>query len=207
MDRIGTSGPDLFDDAPEGERFLGLGGLDVVRLATPSTSHGLARDPAGSETWVLTGAVRNEFDDIERLFFTDTRIALDTAAGQPAGQALLGEGVLLPASARGPATMGLLLGLIDSGIDLQTVFQLGVDLGVVAALAGSGQPADIVRMAWRNVVGSEAPALMVDALSAMMDGRLSSMTPAQFLNAVAQLEINQVQVDLVGAWAYGAPYL
>lgn len=82
------------------------------------------------------------------------------------------------------------------------------DGGILAALAGSNQPADIARMAVRNVLKILEPvAALVSTLAAYMDGRAANYTPAQFLGIVAGLELNQAAVGLVGLQQTGLEFI
>ncbi|MCC6466905.1 MAG: matrixin, partial [Alphaproteobacteria bacterium] len=49
-------------------------------------------------------------------------------------------------------------------------------------------------------------AATVDALVAYMDGRTDDMSRAEFMAAVAGLEVNQAHVNLVGLQATGIEY-
>ncbi len=72
-----------------------------------------------------------------------------------AGQVALTLGVLYPQGLREPAIVGARLGLADAGLDAAAICQRLADGGILAALAGSNQPADIAR-AWRYATSSRS---------------------------------------------------
>lgn len=145
--------------------------------------------------------------DVERLQFADRKVALDLLPTERAGQALEFIGVLAVDLIDTPAVVGTILGYFDQGYSLTQLCQTAIDGGLVRQLAGSDSHADLARLAYRNVTGSEADATTVDALVGYLDGRYASFSQAQFLAAVAGLELNQQHIDLAGLQRTGVDYL
>jgi hypothetical protein len=102
--------------------------------------------------------------------------------------------------------VGLILGLFDQGSSLHDVFQLAIDVHLVSQLAGSGSNADLARLAFRNVVGSEANAATLDILLSFMDGRNASYSQSDFLTVVAGMEVNRTHIGLIGWQQTGIEY-
>ena len=136
--------------------------------------------------------------DVERLQFGDKRIALDLRPDEHTGQSLEFLGVLAPAAIRNPDTVGVILSLFDQGLNLGDVFQIAIDRRLVSQLAGSSSNVDLARLAFRNVVGSEADTATLDILVGFMDGRSASYSQSDFLSIVAGMEINRIHIGLIG---------
>ena len=223
----GTDGPDVMPGTLEGQVMRGLAGDDILSglggddvldggegldrafYVGPRAQYELVRSGAA---WTATDSLGLEGEDelraIERLQFADGFLALDLAPTEHAGQTAALFGVLAPEWLRDrPDLVGAVLGLADSGLDLYDLCHLAVDSGVVSLLAGGSADADVARMAYRNVLGAEPDAAMVDLLTSYMDGRAASYSQADFLTIVAGLEINLAHIDLVGLQQTGLAYL
>jgi hypothetical protein len=143
--------------------------------------------------------------EVERLHFSDVSLALDLDGH--AGLAAEFIGMLAPDTLANPQIVGMILGFFDAGTSMTALCQLALDAGLVRQFAGSDSQADLARLMFRNVIGSEADAATVDALVACMDGRTDDMSRAEFMAAVAGLEVNQAHVNLVGLKATGIEYV
>ena len=115
-----------------------------------------------------------------------------------AGQSLEFLGVLAPAAIQNPDTVGVILSLFDQGLNLGDVFQIAIDRRLVSQLAGSSSNVDLARLAFRNVVGSEADTATLDILVGFMDGRSASYSQSEFLSVVAGMEVNRTHIGLIG---------
>lgn len=191
----------------------GRGGQDSVLFFDQRDHFGIAMQ-AG--TIHVTGQAGADADylgkdvaliNVERLQFADRKVALDLLPTQRAGQALEFIGVLAADLIDAPAVVGTILGYFDRGYSLTQLCQTAFDGGLVRQLAGSDSPADLARLAYRNVTGSEAGAAEVDALVGYMDGRYAGLSQTQFLAAVAGLELNRLHIDLAGLQRTGVDYL
>jgi hypothetical protein len=145
--------------------------------------------------------------DIQRLQFTDKKIALDLKPTDRGGQALQLIGALAPDLVNNPAAVGAVLDVLDQGKNLHDVFQMALDSGLVESLAGSGTNTALVALIHRNVLGAEANSATIDTLVAYLDGRSASYSKADFLTIVAGLEVNQSHIGLVGLQQTGVEYL
>lgn len=201
----GNAAANRLQGGPGNDSLDGAEGIDTAVFSTPrasstlSVSSALTRvsGPQGVDTLV----------GIERLEFSDRKVALDLQPGGNAGQAALALGVLLPDAIRqAPEVVGVAIGLVDSGLALPQLFQWVADNGILAQLAGSHQPTDVARLAVRNVLKSSDPQLVDLALS-FMDGRQAAFTPVQFLGFVAGLELNQTAIGLVGLQQSGLEFV
>jgi len=182
-------------------------GIDVSSYRGLRSNFLIAKIESG---WTLTDTVGSEGIDtlthIERLTFADTRLALDLAPTEHAGQALEFIGLMAPGLIQTPAVVGSILKIFDQGSSLRDVCQLALDVGLVNSIAGSNSNSDLAAMAFHNLTDAEADAATVDLLVAYMDGRTASYTQADFMAIVADLDLNQTHIGLMGIQQTGIEY-
>ena len=187
------------------DTLYGGAGLDTTVYNTHRIAYNLYTVPGGFSISGPEGT--DAITGVERLQFSDKKIAMDLAPSEHAGQALEFIGVLAPSLVHVPSIVGVILGLIDGGTSLQGVFQLAIDIGLVNDIAGSSSDAAVAQMAFRNVIGAEADAGMTDLLVSFMDGRNAHFSHADFLTVIAGMEINQVHIDLIGLQQTGVEFI
>lgn len=154
----------------------------------------------GSSVRVVGPEGRDILTGVERLVFTDTRLAFDLDAA--AGQAARLVGALHGAAALHHASLvGRALGLLDAGADPLALAQAmleGLPQGPLA-------PAALVTELYQHVVGhAPAPQELAVYTSALTSGQYS---PASLLVHAAQCEANRVAIDLTGLAQTGLAYL
>ena len=224
---IGTSNSDILTGSLITDQIFGLAGHDTLMgLGDDDTLDG---GPGIDTAWYtdvrahfqFTKSVSGDWTvqdtqgaegtdrlhDIERLQFADKKIALDLNPNENAGLALEFLGVLAPELISAPSVVGAILNLADQGSGLQGLFQLALDLGLVSQIAGAGTNTAVAQMAFRNVIGAQPDAMTTDRLLSFMDGRVASFSQAEFLTAIASLEVNQDHIGLVGLQQTGIEYL
>lgn len=138
-------------------------------------------------------------DNIERLQFDDTNIALDLDGH--AGEAVKTLGAFLGASGITPENVGLVLNLLDGGLSYEGL------LAEANAVVFGADPdgATMVRHFYTALTGEEAPADVINQYGGMVDnGELSRVELAKL---VADYEVNLTNIDLVGLSTTGVEYL
>jgi hypothetical protein len=90
---------------------------------------------------------------------------------------------------------------------MKEVCQLAIDVGLTGQLAGSSSNLDLAKLVFRNVVGSEASTETANGLAGFIQGSGGSMTQADFLATVAQLDLNNQHIGLVGLQSTGVEYI
>lgn len=214
----GTSGDDTVFGNNGNDRLTGFAGndsldggpgIDTAVYLAARAKYTVTVNGGGITVTSLAGAAdgTDQLTGVERLHFSDRKLAFDLAPAGNAGQALEFIGMLAPHTLADAGIKGMILGYFDAGTSMTALCQLAIDAGLVTQLAGSAGNADLARLVFRNVIGSAADAATVDALVAYMDGRSDDMTQAQFMAAVAGLEVNQAHVNLVGLQSTGIEYL
>ena len=203
------AGNDLFADtnanAAPAHIDGGLG-LDTASYSKASSTYQITHNSDGSIKVAGNGIV-DMLVNIERLQFTNKKIALDLGTTEHGGQALEFIGLMAPTLIKTPSVVGLILDLFDQGKSLHDVCQLALDVGLVNSIAGSGTDAALAAMAFRNVVGSEPDAATIDTLVGYIDGRHASYTQAEFMSVVAGLEVNQTHIGLIGLQQTGVEFV
>lgn len=203
---LGGTGNDSLIDVVGDNLINGGSGLDTVVLASKHVNYTLTAAFGRHVLKTNMGEV-NIVDGIERLQFSDKKLALDLLPTEHTGQALEFIGLLAPSLVHTPSIVGEILGYFDAGQNLQAMCQLALDVGLVYSIAGSNTNAALAAMAFRNVIGSEADAATVNELVSYMDGRYATYSQAEFMAVVAGLEVNQTHIGLVGLQQTGIEYL
>lgn len=145
--------------------------------------------------------------NIERLQFSDKKLALDLTSNGNAGKALEFIGMMAHSLVHTPNVVGTILSIFDQGKTMKEVCQLAIDVGLTRDLAGSTSNLDLAKLVFRNVVGSEASAGNAEGLASYIQGNGGSMTQADFLATVAQLDLNNQHIGLVGLQQTGVEYI
>ena len=145
--------------------------------------------------------------NIERLQFSDKKIALDLTSDGNAGKSLEFIGMLANGLVNTPAIVGTILSIFDQGKSMKEVCQLAIDVGLTGQLAGSTSNLDLAKLVFRNVVGSEANAATANELAGYIQGNGGTMTQADFLATIAQLDLNNQHIGLIGLQQTGVEYI
>jgi hypothetical protein len=141
--------------------------------------------------------------EVERLHFSDRKLALDVAPNENAALTLQFINVIASGLINDLSVRGLILSFFDQGYTLNSLYQLGVDRGLVSGLAGGSSNEAIAQLAYRNLFGTEADTVTTTVLA----GYVGSMGQAGFLAAVAGLEDNQQAIGLTGLQETGIEYI
>lgn len=142
--------------------------------------------------------------NIERLHFSDVRLAFDMDGAAGATALLIGA-LASSALLKEKGAVNLVLQYADSGLDLAGLSALAVSSGLVKELAGGADNASLARLLLRNVLGTDADQNLVDLLT----GSISSgaYTQTTLLTAAAEFSLNKDNVNLVGLAETGLAYI
>ncbi|MFA6314144.1 MAG: pre-peptidase C-terminal domain-containing protein [Sterolibacterium sp.] len=176
----------------------GGGGIDTVQYSGSKVTP--IHNANGSYT-VGTDILIN----VERIQFSDTKVALDMGVAQPGGEAgLLIGAVVGKAFLADKALVGTLLTYFDAGNSMHDAADFLVTAGIMDALAGGSSTNAYVNMIYQAVTGQVATPDITVQLAAKIDG--VSYTKADFLTEYANLPMNQTNVNLVGLQQTGLGY-
>lgn len=204
----GTDGNDRIVGSQGNDYLSGGSGIDTVAHEQPRNTYTLQQSNADGYTIEKPNAFGSDIlSGIERLEFSDKKIALDLAPEGHAGKSLQFIGVLAFGYIGNPKVVGNIISVFDQGKSMNEVCQLAIDLGLTRDLAGSASNIDLARLAYRNVVGTEASTSDAENLASYIQGSGGSMSQADFLTAVAQLELNNLHVNLLGLRSTGVEYI
>jgi len=200
----GMTGNDIIHASLGNDTIDGGFGTDIVVYQQPHTAYSLE---TGGNGWTVNGPEGlDTLINIERLQFADKKLALDLGSTQNGGQSVKFIGALAYPLAQDAGVFGQILSYFDQGYSLSSICNLAVNVGLTASLAGSGSNAALAKLVFRNLVGGEADAATTDLLVGFMDGRHASYTQGEFLAAVADLDLNQEHIGLVGLQLTGLEY-
>jgi methionine-rich copper-binding protein CopC len=196
---IGSTGDDTLTGGA-GIPIDGLAGIDTVSY---TGNHSTVTHNA-NDTWTVG---TDTLSNIERLQFADKKIAIDLTPDGNAGKSLQFIGMLVYSMVSTPNIVGTILSIFDQGKSMKEVCQLAIDVGLTRDLAGSNSNLDLAKLVFRNVVGSEASAENAVSLASYIQGNGGSMTQGDFLATVAQLDLNNQHIGLVGLQQTGIEYI
>lgn len=136
---------------------------------------------------------------IERLQFADRKVALDVSSGANGATAAQFLGTVAFPLLANKSIAGVILNAVDLiGGGLKGIFDVAVNGGLTAQLAGGADNVSLAKLVFRNVVGSEASDATANALASLIQGSGGPLSQSDFLSAVARLDINLQHVGLVG---------
>lgn len=203
----GNDGANALTGGAGNDTLDGGTGIDTALYQDKRAGATITKSTAGFTIKDTQGEGTDQLSNIERLQFSDRKLAIDLQPSGHGGQALEFIGLMAPDLINSPSVVGAILGLFDQGESLHDVCQLALDVGLVNSIAGSASNTALAAMAFRNLVGSDADEATVDMLVGHMDGRYAHYTPADFMSVVAALEINQTHINLIGLQQTGVEYV
>ena len=184
--------------------------VDKVVIAKPSSDFSL--NVTGSSAQLVptnNAAGTNTLNNIDRLEFTDVKLALDTAPTESAGQTALLIGAVLPGTlaldASKQALLGTVINLFDQGYSLKDLSGAILRLPIWNILTGKEAPtkADVATYLINNVYGTPDAATLQAGIAAMSN----EASQGEFLASLAQSASGQSHIGLTGIQTTGLVYL
>ena len=140
----GQPGTDFFDG--------GLG-LDTVVYSGPIDRYSITKTGNRYVVSEPTGSDDTDYlINIERLQFSNTKVALDMTGNAGDAARLIGA-LLGPSYVKDKALAGVVIGLLDQNYPTQTIATLGLGTSTYIGLAGSSSNEDFVKHVFKNVIG------------------------------------------------------
>ncbi|EJE50420.1 putative calcium-binding protein, partial [Acidovorax sp. CF316] len=175
----------------------GGAGIDTVVLpATLAQTHIQAQGNGNFTLQRMTDGAMLDVTRVERVSFSDTRLALDLNGN--AGQAAKLLGALAgPGMLANKGVVGEVIRLLDAGATSQSIAGLGLQL------LGASTPTQVAQTLWTNVVGRAGTDSELKILTDILAGGVSA---AELVVLAANLEANAVRIDLVGLTAKGLEF-
>jgi hypothetical protein len=184
--------------------------VDKIMIAKPSSEFSL--NVTGSSAQLVSTdntGVTKTLNNIDRLEFTDVKLALDTAPTESAGQTALLLGAVLPGSlaldASKQALLGTVINLFDQGFSMKDLSGAVLRLPIWDILTGKAAPtkADVATYLINNVYGTPDTATLQAGIAAMSN----EATQGDFLASLAQSATGQSHIGLTGIQTTGLVYL
>jgi hypothetical protein len=199
----GNGGDDLIDG--------GLG-VDVASYAGAISEY---RGSLGAQSVISDTVANRDGKDtlvgVERLHFSDVKLAIDTAPTQSAGKTALLLGAVLPGKLALDVSKhqltGTVINLFDQGYSLQSLSGAVLRLPIWDVLTGKATPttADIANYLVNNVYGGNANQTTINSAILAM-GNESSANQGTYLANLALSETSQSHIGLIGIQASGLAY-
>jgi len=223
---LGGSSTDTFIGNTGNDYFNGGGGIDTsvyrglrsnYTITTTSTTD--RTDPTGTNQvsgfLVSDGTSNRDGADtlinIERLHFTDAKVALDVGPTQSAGKAALLIGAVLPGQlvydTSKQALLGVVINLFDSNYSTRDLAGALLRLPIWNILTGVENPtnAHIANYLLTNVNNGVAPSVtaLTNGITALNTERIQG----EWLASLATSSANQTHIGLVGLQLTGLTYV
>ena len=182
----GQPGTDFFDG--------GLG-LDTVVYNGPMERYTINKTGNRYVVSEPTGSDDTDYlINIERLQFSNTKVALDMTGNAGDAARLIGA-LLGPSYVKDKALAGVVIGLLDQNYSTETIATLGLGTSTYIGLAGSSSNEDFVKHVFKNVIG--IPPTEADLQTYM--GMLSAGTSqAALAMMAADTEFTAEKIGLTG---------
>lgn len=191
----GQPGTDFFDG--------GLG-LDTVVYNGPMERYSITKSGNRYVVSEPTGSDDTDYlANIERLQFSNTKVALDMTGNAGDAARLIGA-LLGPSYVKDKALAGVVIGLLDQNYSTQTIATLGLGTSTYIGLAGSSSNEDFVKHVFKNVIGRPP----VEAELQTYVGMLSAGTSQAALAVMAaETEFTAEKIGLTGLVLNGWEYI
>ena len=182
----GQPGTDFFDG--------GLG-LDTVVYNGPMERYSITKSGNRYVVSEPTGSDDTDYlANIERLQFSNTKVALDMTGNAGDAARLIGA-LMGPSYVKDKALAGVVIGLLDQNYSTQTIATLGLGTSTYIGLAGSSSNEDFVKHVFKNVIGRPP----VEAELQTYVGMLSAGTSQAALAVMAaETEFTAEKIGLTG---------
>jgi len=178
----------------------GGGGIDTAVVNSDRAANTIARTASG---YTVSGPEGSDtLSNIERLEFSDERLAIDLGTGQAAGNTvrIIGAGLGPENIGAHPDWVGIGLDLFDSGMSMLQV------CGLVVGVLRNPSNVDFVNTVYQNVVGVPPSAADHGYFVGLLQGSGGTMTQAELLMLAANTDVNAVHINLVGLQQSGVEF-
>ena len=189
-----TNSDDIIDGLSVNSVLNGGAGLDLVVYKEPYNNYKLVNNFSTSVS-IHSSTYSNTLTNIERLQFSDKKVALDVT--ENALETLQFIGVIAPSLQGNLNIRSTILSLFDQGKTMLEMSQLALDLGLITS-----DNTDLAKTVFKNVFNTSADP--DQDLTNQLVNYIEKNGDANFLATVAGLNLN---VDLVGLQQHGMEFL
>jgi hypothetical protein len=195
---------DTIQGQPGTDFFDGGLGIDTVNYSGPQARYSITKSGIRHVVSESTGSDDTDYlVNIERLQFTDGKVALDLSGNAGKAARLIGA-LLGPSFINDKALAGTVIGLVDQNYSSETIANLGLNTSFYQALAGSSTNEDFVNHVYKNVVG-KVPDLAEQ--KTYVDMLKAGTSQAALAVMAAETDLTAAQIGLTGLATQGWSYL
>lgn len=205
---IGGDGNDQITGGAGNDDISGGAGIDTSIYGGSKANYIITRDnPA---VWAINAKTGTDgidrLDYVERLKFSDSYLAIDTATDGHAGQtAQIVRALFGPSMLANKEIVGIGMYFLDQGTAFNDLVAMAIGTGDFAALAGSRSNTDFVKLVYKNVVGVAPPKADLDAYVGLLDSGAYTQNSLGVL--ACQTAVNTESIDLVGIASHGIEFV
>ena len=191
----GQPGIDFFDG--------GLG-LDTLVYSGPQERYTINKSGNRYVVSESTGSDDTDYlSNIERLQFTNGKVALDVENGNAGEAAKLIGALLGPTYVKDKTLTGIVINLLDQKYSSDTIANLGLATPMFLSMAGSSSNTDFVKQVFNNVVGRPPNPSESSTYVNMLETGTSQSALALM---AAHTDLNAVRINLVGLIHHGLDF-
>jgi len=206
---VGLSGNDNFNGYAGNDTFVAGGGNDFVNGGSGVDTITFNKEKSFynvGNNWVNSADGNVNFSEVERLEFTDKKVAFDLSLDGSAGKAARIIGAAFGKSFITPEYTAAAIGLFDSGYSLVEVSQMIIDFEPFQSLVGSKENAALINIIFKNVLGRNATSEETGYYKGLLVGDGGAMTQAQLLVLAAENSLNEASININSLLQTGVEY-
>lgn len=201
-DLLGGASNDVFTPGSGGDTINGMGGIDSVQYTLARQHYTISQTTSGWTIQDNTGTTGTDtLSNIERLTFSDTKLALDLNGNAGTTAKILGA-IFGKTAVNNQAYVGIGLQYLDSGTSYQDLMQLALDAKLVADV---NDPTKVVNLLYANVVGVAPDKATSDYYVGLLNSHQYSAASLAVL--AADTSYNTNNIDLVGLSHTGIAFI
>jgi Ca2+-binding RTX toxin-like protein len=195
---------DTIKGGPGIDFFDGGLGLDTVVYSGPQERYTINKTGNRYVVSESTGSDDTDYlSNIERLQFSNGKVALDVETGNAGEAAKLIGALLGPTYVKDKALAGIVINLLDQKYSSDTIANLGLATPMFLSMAGSSSNTDFVKQVFTNVVGRAPTPSESSTYVNMLDAGTSQSALALM---AAQTDLNAARINLVGLIQHGLEF-
>jgi len=195
---------DTIKGGPGIDFFDGGLGLDTVVYSGPQERYTINKTGNRYVVSESTGSDDTDYlSNIERLQFSNGKVALDVETGNAGEAAKLIGALLGPTYVKDKALAGIVINLLDQKYSSDTIANLGLATPMFLSMAGSSSNTDFVKQVFTNVVGRPPTPSESSTYVNMLDAGTSQSALALM---AAHTDLNAARIDLVGLIQHGLEF-
>lgn len=195
---------DTLQGQPGTDFFDGGLGLDTVIYSGPQERYTINKSGNRYVVSEPTGSDDTDYlSNIERLQFSNGKVALDVENGNAGEAAKLIGALLGPTFVKDKVLAGIVINLLDQNYSSDAIANLGIATPLFLNMAGSSSNTDFVKQVFTNVVGRAPTPSESSTYVNMLDAGTSQSALAVM---AAHTDLNAARINLVGLIQHGLDF-